>query len=97
MTDQVEAPCEACGCAGEMGFIIKAGDEVATVTIFANGANVLLAELEQYLAIAREVNANMEYEATAVDENSTQLDARIQFECSAEKIIFELKSRSLNR
>ena len=31
--------CEACGCAGEMGFIIKEGDDLAEVVIRADNKN----------------------------------------------------------
>ena len=44
--------CEACGCAGEMGFIIKEGDDVADVTIFAETKAALEAELAKYIEMA---------------------------------------------
>lgn len=87
--------CEACGVSGELGFIIKENDDTADVQIFAQGKVALEVELANYLALAKEVNANYKVETTPVDENSTELTARIQFECSAEKLIFELRSRSL--
>ena len=87
--------CEACGVSAEMGFIIKEGDDVAEVNVFANGKSALEAELNNYLALAKEVNANFTHEVTELSETSQELTARIQFECSAEKLIFELKSRSL--
>ncbi|MEF1212510.1 DUF406 family protein, partial [Vibrio alginolyticus] len=40
--------CEACGCAGEIGFIIKEGDEVADVTVFAQTKTELESELQKY-------------------------------------------------
>lgn len=80
-----------------MGFIIKSGDEVATVQVFGQGADTLNAEFERYVDLAKNINANIQFETSPVDENSTELTGRIQFECSAEKIIFELKSRSLAR
>ncbi len=39
--------CEACGVAGEMGFIIKEGDEVAEVTIFATEQDLLQQTFEK--------------------------------------------------
>lgn len=87
--------CEACGVSAEMGFIIKEGDEVAEVKVFANGKDALQAELNNYLALAKEVNENFKHEVSPIDDNSQELTARVQFECSAEKMIFELKSRSL--
>ncbi|KMV30079.1 hypothetical protein AB733_14265 [Photobacterium swingsii] len=87
--------CEACGVSAEMGFVIKENDDVAEVKIFANGKTALLAEFSNYLALAKEVNTNFKHETTPLSEESQELTARIEFECSAEKLIFELRSRSL--
>ncbi|EAS44281.1 DUF406 domain-containing protein [Photobacterium profundum] len=87
--------CDACGVSAEMGFIIKEGDDVAEVSIFAQSKVALENEFNNYLALAKEVNANFEYQVSELTEESTELTARIKFECSAEKLIFELKSRSL--
>ncbi|AXY03292.1 MULTISPECIES: YfcZ/YiiS family protein [Vibrio] len=89
--------CEACGCAGEMGFIIKEGDDVAEVTIFADSKATLEAELAKYVELAKTVCANVEYNVSALTEESKELKARFKFEVSAEKLIFELKTRSLMR
>ncbi|MCD9473951.1 hypothetical protein CTM93_08535 [Photobacterium phosphoreum] len=93
--NQEYQPCDACGVSAEMGFMIKENDDIADVQIFAKGKTALELELANYLALAKQVNANFKVETTPVDETSTELTARIQFECSAEKLIFELKSRSL--
>ncbi|MGF1875264.1 YfcZ/YiiS family protein [Photobacterium frigidiphilum] len=93
--EQEFQPCDACGVSAEVGFIIKEGDDVAEVSIFAQSKVALENELNNYLALAKEVNANFEYQASELTEESTELTARIKFECSAEKLIFELKSRSL--
>ena len=92
---QAGEACEACGVSAEMGFVIKEGDDVAEVHVYANGKAALEAELNNYLALAKDVNANFKYEVTPITDDSQGLTARIQFECSAEKLIFELKSRSL--
>ncbi|MDF2155150.1 YfcZ/YiiS family protein [Vibrio sp. CAU 1672] len=89
--------CEACGCAGEMGFIIKEGDEVSDVTIFANSKALLEAELAKYVELAKSVCKGVEYNVSELTEDSTQLTVRFKFEVSAEKLIFELKTRSLTR
>ena len=80
-----------------MGFIIKEGDDVAEVKIFGGNKAALEAELANYLALAKEVNGNFKHEVSPLADDSTELTARIQFECSAEKLIFELKTRSLIR
>ncbi|MGF1689213.1 YfcZ/YiiS family protein [Photobacterium japonica] len=95
--EQEFQPCEACGVSAEMGFIIKEGDDVAEVQVFANNKAALEGELANYLALAKEVNANFKYDVTPLTDDSTELTARIQFECSAEKLIYELKTRSLIR
>jgi len=97
MSNEQQDVCEACGCAGEMGFIIKEGDEVAEVTIHANGKELLEAELAKYVELAKQVSANSEYETSDLEEDATELTARFKFEVSAEKLIFELKTRSLVR
>lgn len=89
--------CEACGCAGEMGFIIKEGDDVAEVTIYAESKALLESEFAKYLTLAKEVSSTVEYEATELTEDSKELKALFKFEVSAEKLIFELKTRSLAR
>ena len=97
MSTEQQDVCEACGCAGEMGFIIKEGDDVAEVTIFAQGQQRLEAELEKYLELAQQVSAEVQHEVTPIEADSTELTARFKFEVSAEKLIFELKTRSLAR
>ncbi len=94
---EVNEVCEACGCSAEMGFFIKEGDEVAEVTIYANDKDQLQGELDKYVALAKEVCAAVEFESAPIEEGTTEVNARFQFEVSAEKLIFELKSRSLMR
>ncbi|MGR5209234.1 YfcZ/YiiS family protein [Vibrio rotiferianus] len=89
--------CEACGCAGEIGFIIKEGDDVADLTIFAESKAELEAEFAKYLELAKAVCADVEYNASELTEESKELKARFKFDVSAEKLIFELKTRSLAR
>lgn len=88
--------CEACGVAGEMGFIIKEGDEVAEVSVFANQPELLQQEFAKYLELALQISKNVEYQILPSQDNN-QLHAQFKFEVSAEKLIFELKSRSLSR
>ncbi|MEF1289417.1 YfcZ/YiiS family protein [Vibrio sp. M260118] len=97
MSTEPEQVCEACGCAGEMGFIIKEGDDVAEVTIFAEGKALLETELSKYTDLAKQVCADVEYEVSPINDDSSELTARFKFEVSAEKLIFELKTRSLAR
>ena len=96
-TEHEAQVCEACGCAGEIGFIIKEGDEVAEVTIFAQNKQLIEAELAKYADLAKQVCAEVQYETTGLTDETTELTVRFKFEVSAEKLIFELKTRSLSR
>ena len=84
--------CEACGCAGEIGFIIKEGDEVAEVTVCGNSKALIETELAKYVELAKQVSSNVEFEASEMTEESTGLKARFKFEVSAEKLNSEVKT-----
>lgn len=88
--------CDACGVTAEMGFMINEGDDVADVTIFAASKEAAMIEFQRYLSLAKEVNVNVIHnlnENAELDLNP--LVIKFKFECSAEKLIFELKSRSI--
>ncbi|WP_413283234.1 DUF406 family protein [Vibrio sp. MA40-2] len=87
--------CEACGVTAEVGFIIAEGDEVAEVSVFGDSKQRIEIEFEKYLSLAKQVCQNVKYETTPLNDQSTELHAKFQFEVSAEKLIFELKSRSI--
>lgn len=99
MSNTYEEPtvCDACGVAGEMGFIIKEGDDVAEVQLFSDSKAQLEVELQKYVELAQAVCKNVEFEVSPLEERSKELTARFKFEVSAEKLIFELKTRSLAR
>ncbi|WP_041945952.1 DUF406 family protein [Vibrio anguillarum] len=91
--------CEACGCAGEIGFIIKEGDEVAEVMVMApNKAQLEAGILGITLALSKQgFQKILSLKFPPLDEDFTELHARFKLKVSAEKLIFELKSRSLAR
>lgn len=89
--------CEACGCAGEIGFIIQEGDEVALLEINAANKAALEVEFAKYLELAKQVTSEVEHEVQPMEDDATLLQARFKFTCSAEKLIFELKTRTLAR
>ncbi|MEI8592690.1 DUF406 family protein [Photobacterium sp. Hal280] len=89
-----EAPCEACGVAAEIGFLIREGDDVSTLSFHGSGKDAIEAEFAPYLALARSVNNQVQCQ-TRYSDDETAMTASLQFECSAEKLIFDLKSRSL--
>ncbi|MCL9773878.1 YfcZ/YiiS family protein [Vibrio methylphosphonaticus] len=96
-TYKEEAVCDACGVSGEMGFIIKEGDDVAEVQLFAESKALLEQEIQKYIDLAQSVSKEVQYDISALEEDSTELQARFKFEVSAEKLIFELKTRSISR
>ncbi|GEA50764.1 hypothetical protein VIN01S_15680 [Vibrio inusitatus NBRC 102082] len=89
--------CEACGVAGEMGFIINEGDEVSEISLFAASKEALEAEFAKYLELAKNVNSAVEHEFEIEEKEQFELHAKLKFEVSAEKLIFDLKSRSISR
>lgn len=94
--DKENEICETCcSMAGEIGFVIKQGDEVSDITISGDAYQDMKARLQEYMIIAQDVNKNVILEEV-FDDKTNQLNARICFEASAEKIIFELKTRHLN-
>ncbi|MBL4829972.1 MAG: YfcZ/YiiS family protein [Aliivibrio sp.] len=93
--NQESQACDACGCSAEVGYMIKEGDDIAEVSIFGQNKHQLETEWQQYLVLAKTVNDNVI--PTIVSSDESELHARLQFECSAEKLIFELKSRTLRK
>ncbi|GAD90313.1 MULTISPECIES: DUF406 family protein [Vibrio] len=90
--------CEACGVAGEMGFVINVGDETSEVSLFSSSKEAVEVEFQNYLALAKEVNAAVESQVEIVEnDDQFELHAKLKFEVSAEKLIFDLKSRTLSR
>ncbi|AUI88722.1 hypothetical protein BS333_15610 [Vibrio azureus] len=89
--------CDACGCAGEMGYIIKEGDDVAAVTLFANTPAELEVEMMKYIEVAKTICPEVKYQASEMTSESKSLTVQFKFDVSAEKLIFELKTRSLAR
>jgi uncharacterized protein (TIGR00743 family) len=94
--DKVEETCESCGCFAEIGTIIGEGDEVMALVIEAATEVAADAKFAAYEALARQVSADvvvtrrLNQVATGVT-----LDAELQFSCTAEKLIFELRARSI--
>ncbi len=96
MSQEEYQVCDACGVTAEMGFMIAEGDDVADVNIFASSKELALAEFQRYLTLATEVNKNVIHDLNEAEALSLDpLIVKFKFECSAEKLIFELKSRSI--
>lgn len=99
MSELIKEPevCEACGVAGEMGYVINEGNEVSEVSLFGSSKEAVEAELAKYLELAKSVNAAVEHQFDVEEKEQFELHAKFKFEVSAEKLIFDLKSRSLSR
>lgn len=96
MSQEEYQVCDACGVSAEMGFVISEGDDVADVTIFANSKEAALAEFNRYLTLAQSVNEKVIHNLNEADDFLPEpLSIKFKFECSAEKLIFELKSRAI--
>lgn len=92
-----EEVCEACGVSGEMGFIIKEGDDVAEVQLFSDSKAQLELEIQKYVDLAKSVSSEVQCDIAPLADDAKELHARFKFEVSAEKLIFELKTRTLSR
>ncbi|OOE57112.1 hypothetical protein BZG13_12345 [Salinivibrio sp. ML323] len=88
--------CDACGVSAEIGYIISEGDEVADVTIQGESKDAVQARFEQYLALAESINPAVKHDFDPQQFDGNGAHIKLQFECSAEKLIFELRSRGLN-
>lgn len=93
--DELEV-CDACGVTAEFGYMITEGDDIAEVTIFSGDRETAIREFQAYALLANEINTNFTHDLNLESEfEFTPLKIRFKFDCSAEKIIFELRSRSL--
>ena len=96
VNERVQETCDSCGSMAEIGTIIGEGDELMELVIEAATEADARAKLAAYEALAKQVTA----EASVSSELSQGaegviLEARLQFTCTAEKLIFELRARSV--
>ncbi|PJG60443.1 YfcZ/YiiS family protein [Aeromonas cavernicola] len=98
INDKVELneTCDSCGCFAEIGTIIGEGDDVMELVIEAASEADARLKLASYEALAKQVTA----EATVSSEVAQSaagvtLKALLQFTCTAEKLIFEMRARAI--
>lgn len=91
-----EEVCEACGCLAEVGTIIREGDDVVTVPVEGSDEADARARQARYLEIAKMAcpDVKMQDELTQVG-SGVVLNTVFEFTCTAEKMIFELRARSV--
>lgn len=94
--EKVQETCDACGCYAEIGTIIGEGDDVLDLEVSAATEAEARARLAEYAKLAHQVSAEavISEQMQAVAEGVI-IKARIQFGCTAEKLIFEMRARVL--
>ena len=93
---EVTETCDSCGCFAEIGTIIGEGDDVMELVIEAAEETDARAKLAAYEALARQVTAEAKSSSElSQGAHGVILKARLQFTCTAEKLIFEMRARSL--
>lgn len=94
--EQVQETCEACGCVAEIGSIINEGDDLITLTVEAADAVSAEARLDKFVELARAIYSDVvvakEMQTTT---DGVVLNCSLTFSCTAEKIIFEMRSRAI--
>lgn len=94
--DKVQETCDSCGCFAEIGTIIGEGDDVMELVIEAAVEADARAKLAAYEALAKQVTAEASISSElSQGANGVILKARLQFTCTAEKLIFEMRARSI--
>lgn len=94
--EQVHETCDSCGSMAEIGTIIGEGDDLMELVIEAPTEADARAKLAAYEALARQVTAEASCSSELSQGNGgVILKARLQFTCTAEKLIFEMRARSL--
>ena len=92
--DHMEEECEACGCVAEVGTIIRDGDDLVMIPVEGDNEEDARARQERYIAVAKEAcpDVLVSSELQTV-EDGVVLNTTLQFTCTAEKMIFEMRAR----
>ncbi|MBZ6066003.1 YfcZ/YiiS family protein [Aeromonas schubertii] len=94
--EKVQETCDACGCYAEIGTIIGEGDDRLDLEVSAANETEARARLAEFIQLAYQVSSEVAIseQLQAVAEG-VLIKARIQFTCTAEKLIFEMRARVL--
>ncbi|WP_316672119.1 YfcZ/YiiS family protein [uncultured Tolumonas sp.] len=91
-----EEVCEACGCLAEVGTIIHEGDDVVVIPVEGDDEADARARQARYIDVAKQACADVlvssELQTVA---DGVVLHTTLQFTCTAEKMIFEMRARSV--
>lgn len=94
--DEVLETCDSCGSMAEIGTIIGEGDDVMELVIEAAAEADARAKLASYETLAKQISAEAQcHSELSQSADGVILKARLQFTCTAEKLIFEMRARSL--
>ena len=96
VTEHVEETCEACGCVAEIGTLINEGDDQLTLDVTAASLAEAHARVARFVELAKAIAADVKV-AQQVQEQGDQAVVTLQltFGCTAEKLIFEMRSRAI--
>lgn len=86
--------CTECGATAEIGTVIVAGDDVLDSSISAETPENVKNLFDKYLALAQSITDELEYTVQDSNEGKTK-NFRFKFGCTAEKMIFEMRVRSI--
>ena len=91
-----EEVCEACGCLAEVGTIIRDGDDIVVIPVEGDNEADARARQERYIDVAKQAcpDVLVSSELQTV-EGGVVLNTTLQFTCTAEKMIFEMRARSV--
>ena len=94
--DHMEDVSEACGCVAEVGTIIRDGDDIVMIPVEGDDEADARARQARYVDVAKqacpEVLVSSELQTV---EGGVVLNTTLQFTCTAEKMIFEMRARSV--
>jgi len=92
---ELNETCDSCGCFAEIGTIIGEGDDVMDLVIEAAPRRMPAPSwLPMKLWPTGHCRSSSE-QRTDQGANGVILKARLQFTCTAEKLIFEMRARSI--
>jgi len=81
---------------GRSGTIIGEGDEILHFTVAAANEADAKARVAPFEALAKEICGEVKVATVSRNVGETvELDVSLQFTCTAEKLIFEMRSRAL--
>ncbi|MDP5252658.1 MULTISPECIES: DUF406 family protein [unclassified Vibrio] len=93
MSNECNNVCEACGCAGEIGYIIREGDESVSVNLESATQMALNDKIEVYRQLAQSINSEVGINIDLSTTYNNKATLHFVFPVSVEKLIFELKIR----